>query len=190
MSAQIPHTLLEWVLVIIGGSTLIVFAVALQHFFIQPPSLTRPQRLFQDLSVMVGLMHGIALVALNSASDRWALAGTAMYAASLVLFLSTIEAVRRTPMTRTFVYEPQCDQVLRTGPYSVIRHPIYVSYALAWFAAPIATHSLALGASAVVMTICYAISALEEERRLASGPRAAEYEQYRATTWRVIPFIY
>lgn len=190
MSAQIPHTLIEWVLVVIGGSTLIVFAVALQHFFIQPAGLTRPQRLFQDLSVLLGIVHGIALIVLNSASDRWALAGIVMFAASLILFLRTIEAVRRTPMTRTFVYEPRCDRILRTGPYSVIQHPIYVAYSLAWFATPIATHSMALGASAVVMAICYAISAREEERRLASGPRGAEYEQYRATTWRVLPFIY
>lgn len=190
MTAQIPHTPLEWALAVIGGSTLIVFAVALQNFFIQPATLTRRQRLFQDLSVVLGLAHGLALLVLNSATDLWAGIGIGIYSWSLILFLGAIESARRTPMTRTFVYEPRCDQILRTGPYRVIRHPIYVSYSLAWLAAPIATHSIPLGVSAVFMTVCYVISAREEERRLAAGPRGAEYEEYRAKTWRLIPFVY
>lgn len=49
--------------------------------------------------------------------------------------------------------------------------------------------SIALGATAVFMIGCYITSAREEERLLAIGPRAEEYEQYRARTWRLIPFI-
>lgn len=190
MPALIPNTLIEWALVVAGGSTLIVFAVALQNFFVQPTTLTRPQRLFQDLSVLVGLTHAIGLLVLNAGSDLWAGIGIGMYSAALALFLSATEAARRTPMTRTFVYDPKCDTILSTGPYRVIRHPIYLSYALAWFAAPVAMHSVALGLTAVVLTTCYLISAHEEERLLASGPRAADYAKYRAGTWRLIPFIY
>lgn len=190
MSAQFPDTLFEWALVVVGGSTLIVFVVALQNFFVQPPTLTRPQRLFQDLSVLVGLTHGFGLLVLNTATDLWAGIGIGMYSVSLALFLSAIEAARRTPMTRTFVYEPKCDTILQTGPYRVIRHPIYLSYSLAWLAAPVATHSVFLGVTAVVMIGCYVASAQEEERLLATGKRAAEYEKYRARTWRMIPFVY
>lgn len=50
--------------------------------------------------------------------------------------------------------------------------------------------SIALGATAVFMIGCYITSAREEERLLAIGPRAEEYEQYRARTWRLIPLIY
>ena len=124
-----PNTLIEWALTVMGGSTLIVFAVALQNFFVQP-------------------------------------------------------------MMRTFVHEPKCDTILSAGPYRVIRHPIYLSYALAWFAAPVAMRSLALGLTAVFMTTCYIMSSRREEQLLASGPRAAEYERYRAGTWRLIPFVY
>ena len=173
-----------------GGSTLIVFAVALQHFFIQPATLTRAQRLFQDLSVVVGLTHGLGLLVLNSAAGRWAIAGIAMYGVALALFLSAIEAARRTPMTRTFVYEPKCDIILSTGPYRLIRHPIYLAYSLAWLAAPVAMHSVPLGLTAVFMIGCYVVSAREEERRLARGPRSVEYENYRARTWHLIPFLY
>jgi protein-S-isoprenylcysteine O-methyltransferase Ste14 len=106
------------------------------------------------------------------------------------VFLAAIEAARRVPMTRTFVYEPKCDTILTQGPYRVIRHPIYLSYSLAWSAAPVATHNLILAVSAVVMITCYVISAREEERRLALGSKGKEYAAVRARTWRMIPFIY
>jgi protein-S-isoprenylcysteine O-methyltransferase Ste14 len=190
VALQFPDSVLEWVLAGAGGSTLIVFAVALQNFFVQPPTLTRAQRLFQDLSIVLGVTHGLALLVLNSAGEKWAATGIAMYTIALALFLSAIEAARRVAMTRTFVYSPKCDTVLRQGPYRVIRHPIYLSYSLAWSAAPVATHNILLALTAVAMIACYVISAREEERILATGPRAEEFAAVRTRTWRMVPFIY
>ena len=190
MIAQAPDTLLEWILAGTGGATLIIFAVALQNFFVQPPTLTRQQRLFQDLSILVGVMHGLALLVLQSAGEVWSVTGITMYGAALALFLSALEAARRVPMTRTFVYTPKCDTILTKGPYRIIRHPIYLSYSLAWLAAPVATHSILLGLTAVLMITCYVISAREEERLLAVGPRAAEYAELLKRTWRMVPFLY
>jgi protein-S-isoprenylcysteine O-methyltransferase Ste14 len=190
VQAHAPDTLLEWLLAGAGGATLIVFAVALQNFFVQPPTLTRQQRLFQDVSVLVGVMHGLALLLLDSAGNAWTIAGIVMYAASLSLFLAALEAARRVPMTRTFVYTPRCDTILTKGPYRVIRHPIYLAYSLCWLAAPVATHNVVLGCTALFMIACYVISASEEERLLATGPRAQEYATMRSRTWRMIPFVY
>jgi protein-S-isoprenylcysteine O-methyltransferase Ste14 len=188
--AQAPDTLLEWVLAGAGAATLIVFAVALQNFFVQPPTLSRMQRLFQDLSVLLGVTHGLALLVLDSAGQAWAVIGIVMYSVSLGLFLAAIEAARRVPMTRTFVYSPRCDTILTKGPYRFIRHPIYLSYSLAWLAAPIAMHNIVLGLTAIFMITCYVISAREEERLLAAGPRSTEYADLTARTWRMIPFVY
>ena len=185
----VPNSLFEWVLAVAGGSTLLVFAVA-QNFFIQPPTLTRQQRLFQDFSVALGLVHGLALLIVNTASPRWAGIGIGMYAAALALFLSALEAARRVPMTRAFVYEPRCNRILKTGPYRLIRHPIYVSYSVAWLAAPVATHNVVLLATAMFMIGCYRASAAEEERRLSSGPLAGEYRKHLESTRRFVPFIY
>jgi protein-S-isoprenylcysteine O-methyltransferase Ste14 len=185
-----PDTIVEWALAGAGATTLIIFAVALQNFFVQPPTLTRRQRLFQDFSVLLGVTHGFALLLLDSASDLRAGLGIAMYVGALALFLSAIEAARRVPMTRTFVYEPRCSHIIRGGPYRLIRHPIYLSYALAWSAAPVATHSLFLAVTALFMTACYVISAREEERRMALGSLRAEYDEWQRRTWRLIPFLY
>jgi len=188
--AHAPDTILEWALAGAGATTLIVFAVALQNFFAQPPTLTRGQQFFQDLSVVVGVTHGLALLVLDSADDVWAGVGIGMYMVSLALFLSAIEAARRVPMTRTFVYQPKCSTILTEGPYRFIRHPIYLSYALAWSAAPVATHNGFLALTAAGMIGCYLTSARVEERMLLNGPRGAEYKVWQQRTWRVIPFIY
>ena len=185
-----PDYILEWVLAGTGGATLIVFAVALQNFFVQPLTLTRMQRLFQDLSVLVGVTHGLALIVFDTADDVSTLVGITLYAIALTLFLSAIEAARRVPMTWTFVYAPTCDTILTGGPYRFIRHPIYLSYSLAWLAAPIAMHSIVLGLTAIVMITCYVRSALVEERLLANSPRGAEYTAWQKNTSRLIPFIY
>ena len=185
-----PDTLLELILVGAGGAAFIVFAVALQNFFVQPPTLTRMQRLFQDLSVLLGLTHAAALLVLNSAGKVWAVIGIAMYSMALALFLAALEAARRVPLTCAFVYTPKCDTILTKGPYRVIRHPIYLSYSLAWFAAPVATQSVVLGITAAIMTTCYVMSARNEERLLASGPRGDEYAEVRKKTWRMVPFLY
>lgn len=190
MSAQVPDTVLEWALAGAGGITLIVFAVALQNFFRQPPVLTRGQRFFQDITFVVGVTHALALLVLDTAGDAWAGIGIAMYVVSLALFLAAIEASRRVPMTRTFVYEPKCSTILTEGPYRVIRHPIYLSYALAWSAAPVATHNVLLALTAAGMIVCYLASARAEERILLSGPRGAQYADWQRRTWRLIPFIY
>ncbi|HWI19495.1 MAG TPA: methyltransferase, partial [Vicinamibacterales bacterium] len=145
---------------------------------------------FQDISVLVGVLHGLALLVLDSAGFTWTLIGITMYAASLSLFLAAIEAARRAPLTRTFVYSPACDTILKTGPYRFIRHPIYLSYSLAWLAAPIAMLSIPLGLTAIFMIACYAVSAREEERLLASGPKGPEYAEWSKKTSRLIPFIY
>jgi protein-S-isoprenylcysteine O-methyltransferase Ste14 len=185
-----PDTVYEWSLAGAGGVTLIVFAVALQNFFVQPPVLTRGQRFFQDFSIVVGVTHALALLVLNSASDVWAGIGIAMYAMSLALFLAAIEASRRVPMTRAFVYEPKCSTILMQGPYRFIRHPIYLSFSLAWSAAPVATHNPFLALTAVGMIFCYLASAQAEERMMLNGPRGPEYADWSKRTWRLIPFIY
>ena len=187
---QAPESLIEWVFVAAGAATFMVFAVALQNFFVQPPILTRSQRLFQDLSVVVGVTHVVALLGVQTVSHTWAGIGIGMYAVALTLFLGAIEAARRSPITRTFVYEPRCDCILTAGPYRLIRHPIYLSYSLAWLAAPVAMQSAVLLVTAIFMITCYVISAREEERRLSIGPLAAEYQKHRASSWRLIPFVY
>lgn len=185
-----PDTILEWALVGAGGTTLIIFAVAMQNFFVQPPALSRGQRFFQELTAVMGVTHGLALLLLDPVSDVFAGMGIGLYVVAVSLFLSALEAARRVPMTRAFVYEPRCNNIIRTGPYRFIRHPIYLSYSLAWTAAPLATLNIVLALTALVMIVCYVLSAQEEERRMTLGSLKDEYVDWQKRTWRLIPFVY
>lgn len=78
--------------------------------------------------------------------------------------------------------------LVTSGPYQYVRHPIYAAICIfAW--AGVAAHwswssslyaGLILG-SAIMRILC-------EERLVAS--RYPEYAQYKARTWRMIPYVY
>ena len=188
MDTRIPGSIPEWALIVAGGSTLIVFATSLENFFTPAARRSAKQRLFHAASNFVGAMHAVALILLRPAGDRWAAAGITLYAVGLLLFLAAIEASRRVRLTRTFVLEPRAEVVLQGGPFAFVRHPIYLSYSLAWLAAPIATHSVILWGTAVMMIAGYIVSAAREEAYLLSSPLGDQYRRYRERTAAVIPF--
>ena len=182
-----PNSLFEWVLAGAGGSTLLVFALALQNFFIQPATLTRQQRVFQNFGIVLGLAarrgaahpeyrrpdvgrhrhrHVCRGVGVVSQRDRSRAPGPDDARVRLRAALQSHSEDR---------------------PVPVIRHPIYVSYWVAWLAAPVATHNLVLLATAIFMIGCYCASAAEEERLLLSGPLADEYRKHLESTRRFIP---
>ena len=188
MEIHSPNTIPEWALIIAGGSTLIVFATSLENFFTPATRFSVKQRLFHAASNIVGTLHALGLLLLPPASDRWAAAGITLYAVSLLTFLGAIEAARRVRLTRTFVLEPRADAVLQDGPYAFVRHPIYLSYSLAWLAAPVATHSAFLALTAVPLIAGYITSAAREEAYLLNSPLGKQYRHYRERTAAVIPF--
>jgi protein-S-isoprenylcysteine O-methyltransferase Ste14 len=47
-----------------------------------------------------------------------------------------------------------------------------------------------LALTAVIMVVCYVLSAREEERRMALGVLKQEYADWQKRTWRLIPFVY
>jgi len=103
-----------------------------------------------------------------------------MYILGIVLFLAAIEAARGTPLPRAFVLDRHPDRLITGGVFRVVRHPVYLSYLLAWFAGPVATHSPTLTGSAAALVACYAVAAAREDRALAWRFGQA-YDVYRGT---------
>jgi protein-S-isoprenylcysteine O-methyltransferase Ste14 len=70
-------------------------------------------------------------------------------------------------------------QVCERGPYRFVRHPIYLSYMLAFGAVLIALPHWISAAMFAVNIAIFTHAAFSDERTLASSALAADYAQYR-----------
>ena len=77
--------------------------------------------------------------------------------------------------------------MMSSGPYRWVRHPFYLSYTLAWLGAVAAVGDVQLLPTVAVMLAFYVGAAYGEERRLLSGPAAADYAKYRCRVGLLIP---
>lgn len=78
-------------------------------------------------------------------------------------------------------------ELVTTGPYRTIRHPIYTGIIVALVGTALATSLLALIVAAVVAGY-FIFSATREERFLA-GEFPGTYPAYKARTKMLIPFL-
>ena len=175
-------------LLAVGLSTAVIIAVALQDFFVDSRVNNPRLRALQDLGVGLAVTHFGILVLRGSAGPNWAIAGIAMYVAATLLFLSALEAARRVPLPRTFVDDPMPKALITTGPFAIVRHPFYISYSLAWLAAPVATHGPLIGLTALIAIAVYVVAARREEKQLEERFGDA-YRSYKRGTGMVVPSV-
>jgi protein-S-isoprenylcysteine O-methyltransferase Ste14 len=86
------------------------------------------------------------------------------------------------PMTRR-----EHPELVTTGPYRYVRHPIYSGIILALAGTAVATFLLGLAAVAVLLVV-FSFAATREERFL-TGEFPDSYPAYKASTKMLIPFI-
>ena len=184
----LPQSPLDWVLLAVALATAIIIAVAMQDFFVDARVNNPRIRAFQDLSVGLAVMHFGVLVMRGSAGPNWAIAGIALYVSATLLFLSALEAARRVPLPRTFVDDPMPRALITTGPFAIIRHPFYLSYSLAWLAAPIATHGPLIALLSVLAIVIYIVAARREEKMLEDRFGEA-YRAYKLGTGMLVPSL-
>jgi protein-S-isoprenylcysteine O-methyltransferase Ste14 len=105
-----------------------------------------------------------------------------------VLIGSIMMLVTIRHLGRSFSLVPQARSVVQTGPYRWIKHPLYLSEEIAIFGvvlqylSPLAVLVLILHISVQVCRILY------EEDLLRRN--CAEYSNYEALRWRLIPYIW
>lgn len=178
---------LRLTLLFTAGITFIILAVAAADFFRRPASGSgRRMRTHQAVAIAVGLAHLGALVASHNQSPPRAMVAIALYLCGLALFLWAQDAVKRRPLHLAFSDGPP-DSLVESGPYRYIRHPFYTAYVVVWFAGVVATANLWLMASALWMTMRYAVAATEEELAYEHTAFASHYRRYRASTGMFLP---
>jgi protein-S-isoprenylcysteine O-methyltransferase Ste14 len=78
--------------------------------------------------------------------------------------------------------------LIRTGPYGLVRHPVYLGWIIFVWVTPAMTGTRLVFAA--VSTLYLAVAVLFEERDLTRifGPGYSEYQ--RQVRWRMLPFVY
>jgi protein-S-isoprenylcysteine O-methyltransferase Ste14 len=80
-------------------------------------------------------------------------------------------------------------RLVTNGLYGVVRHPSYLGLfvlALGWGC----VFRSGLGVAIAVLMLIVLLARIEAEERLLSETFGAEYDAYRARTWRLVPYVY
>jgi protein-S-isoprenylcysteine O-methyltransferase Ste14 len=87
------------------------------------------------------------------------------------------------------IQQDRGQHVISTGPYAVVRHPMYAFAALLLLSTPILLGSLYGIGATVVLLLLVSVRILLEERTLLRGlPGYADYRQ--RVRWRLVPFLW
>jgi protein-S-isoprenylcysteine O-methyltransferase Ste14 len=80
-------------------------------------------------------------------------------------------------------------RLVTNGLYGVVRHPSYLGLfvlVLGWGC----VFRSGLGVAIAVLMLIVLLARIEAEERLLSETFGAEYDAYRARTWRLVPYVY
>lgn len=143
-------------------------------------------------AVVLTVVGGCAVVghlyvlATADVSFTGAVMGCSMYVLALSLFLWSLWTAGRRRLGLAFS-GAGTDEVLQDGPYRYIRHPIYVSYGVGWFATIVATHNAALLGPLAVLIVLYYLAARSEEAAIMNSPQATKYREYKRCVGAILP---
>lgn len=161
--------------------------VALFYFGNKDKTSQREFQLIKNLGALFILAHWLAAV--YPKSFAYSFIGTILLIASSLLLWQSIYLHRKQPLDFAFSsVEPK--KLTKRGAYSLVRHPIYLSYLLGWVGGALASGWLLLLVSAIVMGGIYIKAIEQEEEAFLKSDFSSEYFLYSKKVKRLIPFIY
>lgn len=116
---------------------------------------------------------------------RWA--GVALFAAGGILRIWPVFVLGRRFSGLVAIQKDH--QLVTDGIYKIIRNPSYLGLLISVAGWALAFRSL-LGLVLAASFIPILIGRMHSEERLLSGYFGAEYDAYRAHSWRLIPYLY
>jgi protein-S-isoprenylcysteine O-methyltransferase Ste14 len=130
---------------------------------------------------MVGLGAGLLLEAVTRWRLPWPVwvghaVGWPLVAAGLALVVWAVRAAGQVPMDRP-------DRLVRSGPYALVRHPMYLAWTLVYLGLTFALRAVWPLLLLPAVLIRVHVEAVREERALAER-FGAEYAGYRASVRR------
>ncbi|MBO0729115.1 MAG: isoprenylcysteine carboxylmethyltransferase family protein [Acidimicrobiaceae bacterium] len=189
-----------------GAASAAVFAYSFLHFYLQTHRLIGIVFFAQQTLVALAYMVRRPARRVSRRLDDWLLAFGGTFAgvlfrpqgahpawgvqSGLVLQLVGVAIVVASLVTlgRSFGFAAADRGVVISGPFRIIRHPMYASYLFLQSGYLLQSLSVRNAAVLLLGTLCNAGRALAEERLLASN---SEYRMYRTRVrWRMIPGVW
>ena len=162
-----------------------LFAVALRVLFARERPTPLPTRVMVDVGVVTTCLHVYALATIPLGT-RAATVAAVLYVLAGALFSWAAISVRGRGFRLAYV--PNTPNVVFTGgPYRWFRHPLYLSYTLAWIAGAVAAMSVPLLFSVAAMVAFYVGAAYREERQLLRSAAGDDYRAYRRQARVLVP---
>ena len=113
--------------------------------------------------------------------------GIILIAIGLTISLAAVFTLRRFYSSSLVIKEDH--QLIRHGIYRYVRHPVYLGTSVALVGMPLCLSSL-LGLGIMLLEIPLFLNRMKIEETLLIEEFGAEYESYRETTKKLIPFVY
>ena len=157
----------------------------LQFFSTQSTQITVWVRLYDPI---VGIQILTTLYKFYYAPESTILASSVWLAAllaSLSLFWWAILTARKLD----FAFSINVGDLLTSGPFSIVRHPFYVSYILVWASTTVFFNSVFLWITLLYLLTFYFMSARDEEKVILSSEHSKEYFEYRQRVGMFLPRI-
>jgi protein-S-isoprenylcysteine O-methyltransferase Ste14 len=122
---------------------------------------------------------------LDGDSLRWF--GVVLYAAGGILRIWPVFVLGRR-FSGLVAIQPR-HSLVTTGIYGVIRHPSYLG-ALVFMLGGALVFRSGVGILLTAVTLVPLLARIASEEALLQSQFGAEYDAYRARTWRLVPFVY
>lgn len=166
-----------------------VFAWAIARLFERPSSMPTAMRLLSVLGLAALFIQAASIITAPAPSLPIGLTAAVVYLLSLGLFGWASATIRHRPLLIAFAQAPPegPPPLVSHGPFSLVRHPFYLAYALTWIAGVLAARTFASAAAASTMLAVYWRMAVDEERSLLARDDSGRYLEYVHSTPRFVP---
>jgi len=169
-----------------------LFAWASVRVFVTNDAASSKTKRLVGVFGSLAAIYFISLSALSDAPQWRKVLAVGLFFGAIALFLWAISQFSSDEIGFAGSGRPP-EKLVTTGPYQLIRHPIYVAYVLGWLGGAAASMTLFQALVSflfvTIMGAIYVRSALLEERALLTSELANEYGNYLNATKRFVPLL-
>lgn len=173
----------------------VIYFIAIGGWFaMAQPHFDRSSRKRPLLMVVLALSLALAIVTvtdvlLSRVPAELLIVAVTLATAAALIFHRALNAIARKNLGLAFSgIVPS--EVVRRGPYRVIRHPLYTAYSVFWISCALLSSSWPAGVLAAAIIGLYIGAARSEEADIMRSPLGVSYARYRRSTGMIFPRLF